>query len=996
MKNIFNIYTLDLKNTVTNSVAALLIGGLAILPSLYAWFNIAAAWDPYGKTENIKVGIVNQDSGTKVRGQTINAGDEVVNQLKKNHDLGWQFVGKKAGMKNVRNGDFYATVIIPKDFSKHLGTILFKHPKKAKVAYYVNDKKNAIAPKITSKGASAIVEKISSKFVDQVNGTIFNVFNDVGVDLEKERPDIQRAKEMIFTIEKKLPGIKKWLDQTLSDANRAQNLVHDAQTKLPQADKVANNGIGIIDDTNQKLAQARATLNDVAPKVKKDLHTLQDAANSAHGLIGQIKEANLHPGRAKKVLKHGGELLGTGQNVTTAMQKLLTRVERLGKDDVFSDQIKQLEHVNQNLQSLQEMIANMQQDIDQGNTIPGKDLKAFQKKAEELNEQLRQLSDGLDESTVRKGTQKNLQQKAQQMQKTYHHMNEAMKQIADHTDHLSTDDTNQQQKLNKALGKKQASEVKMKASLDELAQLSGDKAFIKASDRLANVMDLRKQQQKVTTNEELDNAQVKKLRSLTQKHRKAQEAFNAQMVQHVFAKLDDTGQLAKNIIDHSKDTIGNWQDFNNRLDKWVNRLPTSAEDQKALVQKLQKRIKRGISVTDGIQGILANLDQLSNQENLQKYIDRLEDIQGDLGDAQKLAGKMRHLIDQGEEPTKKIINEMDQLTSHVNDRVDAFIDDYDENIAPFVMGEITKAKTTLHQARGLLTDVRGKIPKVKDILNNADAGLKKGKKELNNVQENYPFLNRQVNDLADKIRKLASENNLSDIIDLLKNKPNQKSQFLADPVELSENKLFSLPNYGAGMNPFYTTLAIWVGGLLLVSLLAVDILPREGVSETHMYFGRLLTFLSFNLVQSAIITLGDIFLLGVYIAHPFWFVIFGLLSGFVFMTIIYTLVSLFGNIGKAMAIILLVLQIAGSGGTYPVQLLPDFFKNIYPYLPFTYAIDLMREAAAGIVWENVGHDVMFLCLFGVIAVLLGTFLKKPLNARVQAMLKKSRESGLFH
>lgn len=150
------------------------------------------------------------------------------------------------------------------------------------------------------------------------------------------------------------------------------------------------------------------------------------------------------------------------------------------------------------------------------------------------------------------------------------------------------------------------------------------------------------------------------------------------------------------------------------------------------------------------------------------------------------------------------------------------------------------------------------------------------------------------------------------------------------------------------MTPFYTVLAIWVGGLLLISLLAVDVHDREGLTGRERYFGRMFTFLTIGLLQTLVVTLGDWLLIGSYIAHPVWFVLFGLIISIVFMTLIYTLVSVFGDVGKAMVIVLLVLQIAGAGGTYPVILLPKLFQAISPFLPFTYAIDLMREAVGAL------------------------------------------------
>lgn len=130
------------------------------------------------------------------------------------------------------------------------------------------------------------------------------------------------------------------------------------------------------------------------------------------------------------------------------------------------------------------------------------------------------------------------------------------------------------------------------------------------------------------------------------------------------------------------------------------------------------------------------------------------------------------------------------------------------------------------------------------------------------------------------------------------------------------------------MTPFYTVLAIWVGCLLLISLLATDANHDNNVSERSVYFGRLFTFSAIGLLQALIVTVGDIVLLGVDVKDSYWFILFGFLISFVFMTIVYTLVSVFGDIGKALAIIMLVLQIAGAGGTYPVVLLPEFFKRL--------------------------------------------------------------------
>src|SRR5699024_6142022 len=155
---------------------AVLIGGLVILPSLYAWFNIKASWDPYGQTDQIPIGIVNEDEGAEVRGEDIDVGEMLVESLEENDSMNWQFVSKDKAMDEVKNGKYYAVIVITSDFSEQLGSVLSDKPEKADMEYYVNQKINAIAPKITDKGATVIVEEISSEFISTVNGVIFDMF----------------------------------------------------------------------------------------------------------------------------------------------------------------------------------------------------------------------------------------------------------------------------------------------------------------------------------------------------------------------------------------------------------------------------------------------------------------------------------------------------------------------------------------------------------------------------------------------------------------------------------------------------------------------------------------------------------------------------------------------------------------------------------------------------------------------------------------------------
>ena len=199
------------------------------------------------------------------------------------------------------------------------------------------------------------------------------------------------------------------------------------------------------------------------------------------------------------------------------------------------------------------------------------------------------------------------------------------------------------------------------------------------------------------------------------------------------------------------------------------------------------------------------------------------------------------------------------------------------------------------------------------------------------------------------------------------------------------------------MSPFYSTLALWVGGLILVSLLSTEVHNKniKNIKAHEIYFGKMLIFLTLGIFQALILTVGDIYLLKCYVLNRFLFILISIISSIIFIIIIYTLVSLLGNIGKALAVILLVLQVAGSGGTFPVEVMPRFFRALNPLLPFTYAISAMREAVAGIVKVNLISDLSKLFIFMFVFLLLGVLLKGTINTYLKKFKEKLNEGGLI-
>ncbi|MEC2490493.1 YhgE/Pip domain-containing protein, partial [Bacillus cereus] len=401
-----------------------------------------------------------------------------------------------------------------------------------------------------------------------------------------------------------------------------------------------------------------------------------------------------------------------------------------------------------------------------------------------------------------------------------------------------------------------------------------------------------------------------------------------------------------------------------------------------------------IPVLESTNKVLADVN---SDKNLNGTISKLNKAKDGLQKGMDLTDKGIDAINKGQKPAADVIESINQVSKSVSGQIGDILAKYDSEITPNFNAAIARTKEMSKNTSQILKEADKKLPDVKKLLEDSSKGLVDGKKKLADIKAEMPATEKKIKELADKIRDFESEEDLKDIIRLLKNDVEKQSDYFANPVNLKENKLFAMPNYGSAMSPFYTVLALWVGALLMVSLLTVEVHEEGANYKSHeIYFGRLLTFLTIGLSQAFIVSMGDIFLLGTYVVDKFWFVLFSLFIGGVFVCIVYSLVSIFGNVGKSMAIILLVLQVAGSGGTFPIQMTPAFFQAIYPFLPFTYAISAIRETVGGMLWDIVTRDLLVLSAFVVVMIVAALLLKTPINKSSEKFVENAKGSKIIH
>ncbi len=712
MKNIFKIYKNDLKDIFTNYALLIILGGLCILPSLYAWFNIKASWDPYGNTGNLAVAVVNEDSGSEIMNKKVNIGDELVDKLKNNKALGWKFVDKKKALEGVNNGTYYAYIEIPSDFSKNLTSLVSKDIKKGTIIYAVNEKINAIAPKITSKGATTIQDEVNQTVVKTVSETVLNIFKEVGIGLEKELPKLSNLENNLVEVQNKFKNIYKVVNTAVDATDKASNIVKDIQKDMPLIKETISNSKNLSSDVKNFLSDSKTGLAQLSPIIKNDLE-----------LISQIS-------------------LNTKNSVSSL-----------------------IDAINKGSESAPQLI-----------------------------------------------------------------------------DNLST-------------------------------------------------------------------------------------------------KLSDLS-----------------------------------------------------STTGTLSNLLENLNKLLPSNELKSTINSLNNITNKLSNSASSLQAIKNQVANGEKPPLTNLNNLLKVVDDINTITSSLLNNFDSNIKEPINNIVDDGFKVADNVIAILDSAEKKLPNVEDILNSALSFTGDAKEGEEFIKEKLPYAKSIIDNLVDTVKKVNYSNDINELISLLKTDVLERSDFLKQPVNLVEKRLYPIKNYGSAMAPFYTVLSLWVGILLLMSLLSTNV--HGDYKPSEIYFGRGLTFLTLTIIQSIIVSFGDIYLLKVQVLNIPLFILISMFTSIVFTSIVYSLVSVFGNIGKAIGVVLLVIQLGGSGGTFPIQVSPKFFQVVNPLLPFTYAISALRETIGGIYMPNLTKDIFALTIYIIIFILFAILLKKPINKATQKLQDKFNESDL--
>lgn len=726
MKKIGQVFLYDISHIKKNVIAMIVVLGLCVVPSLYAWFNIAASWDPYSNTNGLKVAVANTDEGYEgeILPLQINIGDTVISSLRENDQLDWTFTGKKDAVEGVKSGKYYAAIVIPKSFSQDMMSLFSEEMTHSDIIYYINEKENAIAPKVTDKGASAVQQQIDEIFVKTAA--------QVGLDL---------------------------LD-TISEV------------------------------TSSDGAQAAAqNLTENIRKIGSDLDST----------AGTVKAFS---------------------NLTVSMQQML---------DATADILNKAgQNTETNLSLLNET----------GNSV----------------DSLRSAVSGTTES------------------------------------------------VNQVLAQ-------------------GSQCYDAISGQINN-------------------------------------AFSS-----ISTDAGATAGALNSVASEVQVMIDRYTGFRDSLQQLADSFPLAS---------------------DLLQPIIGNLNEsIAHQEAVR---DKLNEAAAKITETASDAGNYQV--------------QLDQLVQQSSQQISGIRSDYENNVKTQINTMFGTLGDTSSAVQSLFTSMDNGVEDMEKLAKDAGSGLEKMKTTLDTSASLLTATAEKVNQAAEKLDTAAQDGNVEILKNVLGSSPEVISSFVSAPVRMQTKALYPVENYGSAMAPFYSTLSIWVGGIILVAMMKVtasENLKRAltPLKPHQIYLGRYLLFLVLGLIQSGLICLGDLYFLGIQCEHPFLFLLAGWVSSVVYVNIIYTFTVSFGDVGKAICVVLLVMQVAGSGGTFPIEVAPEIFQKIYPFLPFTHSMTAMRECVAGFYQYTYWAELGIMCLFLLASLFLGLVLRKPVIRLNELFIEKLEDTKLM-
>lgn len=496
--------------------------------------------------------------------------------------------------------------------------------------------------------------------------------------------------------------------------------------------------------------------------------------------------------------------------------------------------------------------------------------------------------------------------------------------------------------------------------------------------------------------------------------------------------LKDTQNRSDGDLDSLGEIEGSINNVKDAMDGTTDQLNDALKSSAALYQQMATAVQQGIqaaAASDDMTALKNTVSELNSQldASITSYSDSvtqltaaansltaamgtdagLNDVAKDLNNTIILMKSIKSAIAQVSASVGTMTTdaataqkELDELVAKLAANGSSIQKDYEDNVKKDLEDLASSVSTADSKVSSLLDSMDEGLDGIYSLSDSTGSDLSKLQSTL---RTSKTLLEKGATDLTDLATRLQNEkdrDSLDTIDSLLDEDLDVVGTFISTPVELTTEHVYEVENYGSAMAPFYTTLAIWVGGVVMAAMLKAGVKEKELIGLTNVknyqkYLGRYLLFLILGLLQATLICLGDLYFLGIQCKSSLLFLLAGWVTSLVYVNLIYTLCISFGDIGKAVSVVLMVLQVAGTGGNFPIELAPAFFQKLYHALPFVYSMNAMRECVAGFYGNYYWNQLGILLLYLIPSLILGLLLRMPIIRLNEHFEEKLESTKLF-
>lgn len=859
-----NVAQEDVKAMFKNPFIRVSVVAIIVVPLLYSLLYLAAFWDPYSRLSSLPVAVVNEDEGYEDNGKIVNYGNELVDRLKEDDTIGWQFVTLDEGEKGLKDKDgYYAMFVVPKDFSSNAISAKERKPVKAQILYSSNEKKNFLASQINGRVMLELKEQVTKNITENYTKVVFD-------NMEELKDGMNKARD----------GSKD-----IADGN---NKLKD---KMPQLE----NGVGDLYDGSKALANGIGTLALKIPSLSSGVDRLSSGSKELENGLG---DASIGAGKAYR----GSLELNNG---------------------IRAFKSQGLVPINQGL-------------LDLGNGFKTKIIPNVDK----LSQGATALSNGLSlasssVSKLQQGSDK-LDIASQKLNGGALAIDGGAKKVGPAINTLTDGATAVSLGVNEAAKTMEKSQSQLKNSVD--TQL---KAYLQANPEAMKDPNMQGFLKSLADMEQEAKNNSGKIAAL--KEGAANEAAGLNKFR------SESGSLVKGINDFA---IGSTE-FSNGAKEFT--LGATA-----LSKGMAGAIQGSKDLSDG----LMTLDQgLKNQ--IVPSIDKLQ-----MGTA-ALQGKCDDLI----AGSDRLTNSLGGTTSS-------------DMTLERALQKLYGGSSTLRMGLGTLNE---KVPELTAGTSKLENGSEQLAMGMSDLKANIPELKDGVTKLADGSGELNSKlgEGADKINNNLVNTSSDMSEFISEPIIMDENPTNPVKDYGTGFAPYFIPLSLWVGAIMMFFVITDKVDDDMNVSASAVVLGKFFSYGFIGIIQ-ALLAGVIVLTLGLKPANLPLYLLFNVLLSFVFIAIIQSLIYLLGQVGRLLSIVLLILQLTSCAGTFPLQVVPKFFKVLNPWMPFTYAVSGLREVISGVDYVVLRKDVLIL-LFIMILFLFISIVMKDRADKLHSKIQEKKE-----